>query len=333
MRYPTARKAVSSKTVWVEEKDRATSEDKKENCLLCDQNLWRLECAAKDELIGQKGSYFYFCCQNCGFVVLHPKPSQEDFNSLYPEDSYPPFLTTQKRRLFSNFVISCVSLKRSHRVFQYQQRGRLLDIGCASGYFLEEMVRRGGWDCVGIEPSPQTAKETASRLGISVIPNSIEEAVLEENSLDVVSAWDVLEHVRDPRIALKKIYRWLKENGLFIASMPNIDSLEYRLFRRFWFNLDPPRHFWHFTTRTIQQLLEDEGFHVARIETSFWSSCEAFLKSWRYLVRRWTGLQGNLFFFNISGIPLLVAFFPILYLSHVFKKGSILFVWARKKAV
>ncbi len=311
------------------EKERLPLEIEKEDCLLCGQNLWRLECVAKDELTEQNRDYFYFRCRNCGFVILHQKPSQDSFDSIY-SDSYPAYLTDQKRSAFLNYVLSGVNLKRSHRVLQYRQRGRLLDIGCAIGDFLGVMTRKEGWVCLGIEPSPEIAKEVEVRLGISVIPSSIEEAALKEASFDVVTAWDVLEHVREPRLALNKIHRWLKDDGLFVASMPNISSLEYRLFRGFWFNLDPPRHFWHYTPRTIRRLLEEEHFQLIRIETSLWSSCEAFLKSWKYLIRRW-GFRGR--FFLLSRIPLLVVFFPILGLSHLLNGGSILFLWARKKVV
>jgi SAM-dependent methyltransferase len=92
----------------------------------------------------------------------------------------------------------------------------------------------------------------------------MEEAQVEAGSLDVVTLWHVLEHLQDPRVAVRRIAGWLRPAGGLLVGVPNLDSLQARLGGPRWYHLDVPRHRTHFTARGLQRLLGDEGFSVLR---------------------------------------------------------------------
>jgi SAM-dependent methyltransferase len=79
------------------------------------------------------------------------------------------------------------------------------------------------------------------------------------NSFDVITAFDVLEHVRNPGEFLERVLHWLRPGGIFFARVPNIESWEARVFGTFWYGLELPRHLYHFSPRSIKHLIAEAG--------------------------------------------------------------------------
>jgi SAM-dependent methyltransferase len=144
--------------------------------------------------------------------------------------------------------------------------GRALDLGAGTGETLDAL-RRAGWDTWGVEPDERAAKVAADRSNLTedrVIVATAEVADFSRGSFDLVVASHVVEHLHDPKEVLAKVHRWLHHEGRLILRCPNFGSLERRLFGRWWFGLDLPRHLYHFTPATLQQTLEEVGFEVVR---------------------------------------------------------------------
>jgi SAM-dependent methyltransferase len=139
-----------------------------------------------------------------------------------------------------------------------ERGGRLLEIGCAYGMFLEEAAARG-YEIDGLEYSPTAAAAASKRLGVPIVTGEIGD-LDESHRADVVAAWDVIEHVSDPSAFAAAAYDLLNPGGTLMLSLPYFDSLPVRLLRTRWWNLKLDRHIWHFRIRDLQRVLSDAGF-------------------------------------------------------------------------
>jgi SAM-dependent methyltransferase len=151
-------------------------------------------------------------------------------------------------------------------IYRYKRGGAILDIGCSSGGFLGTM-RNGDWKLHGIEITAATADKAKSATGAEVFVGDAVDAPFGLESFDVVTCFDVLEHVYEPRKFLAKVLDWLKPSGIFYAILPNIDSWEARAFRSYWYGLELPRHLYHFSPRSLRRLMASLGFEEVRLGT------------------------------------------------------------------
>jgi SAM-dependent methyltransferase len=134
---------------------------------------------------------------------------------------------------------------------------RLLDVGAGRGRFVLSAVE-AGYDARGIEPSPRGGDEVRlERAGI-------EQANVEEGSLDAVTIWHVLEHLDDPGSALSRIGGWIRPGGALLIGVPNLASAQAALGGDRWYHLDLPRHRVHFSPAGIRSLLRASGFEPIR---------------------------------------------------------------------
>jgi 2-polyprenyl-3-methyl-5-hydroxy-6-metoxy-1,4-benzoquinol methylase len=187
----------------------------------------------------------------------------------YPDD-YGPYQGTRVDRAdLSNDplpVWKCLAL----RVFEFNTQrlpalppGRMLEIGCASGSFLHRMNNEG-WEVEGLEFSEKAA-ESARSLGHIVHTGSLEKATEPAEPYDMVVGWMVLEHLHNPVLALQKLHRWTKPDGLLVVSVPNADALEFQIFGDAWYALQVPNHLYHYTPKTLKMMLERSGWQIERM--------------------------------------------------------------------
>ncbi len=182
--------------------------------------------------------------------------------SLYYPDDYGPHLGTRVvemvdrrpawRRHISR-VVGRLMNTNADRIPPVPP-GRLLEIGCASGSYLHKMSS-AGWAVEGIE-LPSLAAERARLSGHKVHVGAVESAPDPDQRFDLVVAWMVLEHLHDPVLALQRIHDWTKPGGWLVASVPNADCWEFRVFGSAWYALHLPNHLWHPTKETLRMVLE-----------------------------------------------------------------------------
>jgi 2-polyprenyl-3-methyl-5-hydroxy-6-metoxy-1,4-benzoquinol methylase len=142
---------------------------------------------------------------------------------------------------------------------KFVQKGKLLDIGCGYGIFLNA-ARKLGWMVTGVELS-RTASEYARNVYKLDIHNGEVESVNHpECHFDVITFWDVLEHVPNPASFLNTVRSLFKKEGLIALSVPNIGSFFARFYKGKWGALRPEQHLWHFNRQSLNQLLFDQGF-------------------------------------------------------------------------
>jgi SAM-dependent methyltransferase len=150
--------------------------------------------------------------------------------------------------------------------------GRLLDLGCGDGIFLD-VVRRRGWDCVGVDLEESVVRHARERLGEDrAALLDIERERLPEGPFDAVTMWGVLQLLYRPQRALERIRGVLAPDGLLAIGVSNAASAGARLFRSRWRGLGLPRHLVHFTPRTLERMLTFAGYRMVGIdfETPRW---------------------------------------------------------------
>lgn len=212
--------------------------------------------------ITSQNNYRVVKCKNCGLVYVNPMPSQETliglYNDYHQRDGKDEF--TWARLMESNFKEASALLNR-----MFPEKGRLLDIGCGYGHFIEKM-NGFGWASSGIEPSSRTGNY-ARKKGLNVIEALIDDVDFSDNSFDAVTAFYVLEHLFDPLSTLKKIFAILKAGGIVVLRVPHTTPIvKFLGFLGIKNNLyDLPFHLYDFSPETIRLLLEKAGFSSIRV--------------------------------------------------------------------
>ncbi len=203
---------------------------------------------------GVMGTQQIVKCKKCGLAFENPRIKNELIVESYKEAE--DELYTQGAEGREHTFAKCakdISQKR-------KPPGKLLDVGCAAGFFVKE-ANKAGWDAVGIEPCKWLVDWGKENLQQDLRFGTLGEGVFEDNSFDVLTMWDVLEHVPDPKKELEECYRVLKPGGLFVVNYPDFGSVLAKISgRHWWFLLS--NHIYYFTPKTIKMYLENAGFEV-----------------------------------------------------------------------
>mgnify|MGYP003881789771 CR=1 FL=1 len=148
-------------------------------------------------------------------------------------------------------------------------QSRVLEIGCGSGELLNYFYKIGKFDVVGIEQNNYICEYAKEKYGLGIINADIEEYDLgEKKKYDLVLMQHVLEHLKDPITVIKKIHKSLKENGYLVLWIPFFDSLEQKIFGKYWAGFDAPRHLYFFSVDKIKEILTENGFFVKEVNYS-----------------------------------------------------------------
>jgi SAM-dependent methyltransferase len=143
------------------------------------------------------------------------------------------------------------------------RRGRLLDVGCATGVLVEAATARG-WHALGVDVSAFAIAQCRTR-GLNVRQGDLSSTDLADASFDVAVLDDTIEHLLDPGHALDELRRVLTPGGVITLNTPNDGGWLRRAMGRHWFHCKPPEHLYYFSPTTLRALLEAHGFH--RVET------------------------------------------------------------------
>ena len=238
------------------------------NCNYCGADEPELVNQGPDLLLNRQTIFHLVRCRQCGLIYQNPQLTLEELPNHYPEEYRPYRLDIQNETKITRRIDAQYGLdRRCHQLNNhYPAKGKLLDIGCATGLFINAMQIRG-WQVQGVELSPYAAEYARQTFGLDVITGTLESAVLPTQNLDVVTMWDVLEHVIDPKKTLAEIGRILKPGGMLALSLPNPECVEARLFGSHWIGWDRPRHLHLFTTAVLQKYLTDAGFANMKVES------------------------------------------------------------------
>ena len=144
-------------------------------------------------------------------------------------------------------------------------RGRLLDYGCAVGLFVK-VANDAGWEAIGYERSEWAVQYGREVLGLDIICGTGDDAPPFEGRFDVITMWDVLEHLEHPRAVLESVSAWLKPGGMLALNTINRSSAGARLAGKHWRHLAPPHHLQYFSRASLKRLLRDCGFELRAMQ-------------------------------------------------------------------
>jgi 2-polyprenyl-3-methyl-5-hydroxy-6-metoxy-1,4-benzoquinol methylase len=239
-----------------------------------------------DEACGTPGVFTYVRCRNCGLVFQKPRLSFDDIATRYPPD----YITNGMRlnvpgrnwagRLFEKAVL-WGETRRAREIAAHHpidSATRILDVGCGNATFLYAARKAYGADVTGVEMSDECCRCAHNRLGLDLIQSVFEEADL-DGPFDIITMWHFLEHECDPLTALARCRLLLKEGGLLVIQVPNIESLGARVFGRSWNGWDAPRHLVMYSRKTLGAMLEKAG--LTPVEMTSPTNCWGALLSLR----------------------------------------------------
>lgn len=228
-------------------------------CLYChgaESNL--LYCT--DDVYGN--AYELRLCTSCKCHYLWPFPSKQLLEQAYRNEYYGH--GTDKFK--SNWIERLLDYFRGKRADKLHRllngSGRVLDIGCGNGRFLDFIQKRGDYEIYGVEISDAAARRAKGIPDINLLIGRLNSASYSPNSFDAITLFHVIEHLEQPSETLDLIKTLLKPNGVVAFSFPNIGSLQSRLFKGNWFHMDAPRHLSFFRPKDFIKMMEGRGFRL-----------------------------------------------------------------------
>ena len=219
------------------------------SCLICNST-------ALKPLKGYEATHL--CkCQNCGFVFAQAIPTMEELEKHYEGYS-------------RNDYLSPITIKRYNELLdyfeQFRKTGKLIDVGCGIGYFLEEAKKRG-WEVYGTEFTDEAIKICEAK-GINMQKGVLSPEDFDPNSFDVITSFEVLEHINNPQEEINNFHKILRKGGLVYLTTPNFNSLlRYRL-KSAYNVITYPEHLSYYTKRTIHRLFKNKGFKKHKLQTT-----------------------------------------------------------------
>jgi 2-polyprenyl-3-methyl-5-hydroxy-6-metoxy-1,4-benzoquinol methylase len=220
----------------------------------------------RHEELFRKEGFTFVTCGACSLVYVNPQLRTEAVREVYEDESY----STIVRRLVASsndYRKERFGAERMGIVdrFATVSPGRLLDVGCTTGFFLEAAAERG-WSAVGIDPNPY-AIDVAREKGLTVEQATIEDASFEAESFDAITVFDVIEHLRRPLDLLAKARELLRPGGVVLLYTPNWECAERLLIGEACHFIWGTNHLTYFTADTLGQALERSGLEAVWHET------------------------------------------------------------------
>jgi len=234
------------------------------NCNLCGStNYWPLFTVKKTVPIVK--------CSNCGLLYVTPRQVWEENKQLYQTESYfknENILLYGYHNYIDEEFLYRPLFERRIKVLEKlkPEKGRVLDVGCAAGFFLD-VAQSHGWKAQGVELSSFAAQYARDRFKLNIFNGTLMDAKLPDKFFDVVVMDDVIEHVFDPMAQLREAHRILREGGVLTLNTPNAGGFLRKVMRRRWFHFKED-HVYYFSHETIEKALKSAGFRLMAIKPS-----------------------------------------------------------------
>ena len=232
----------------------------------------------RDFLLGVRGEWTYVRCVGCGSVIADPQPTVEELQAAYAP-SYRPH--RDDRSLVERVAEPLARRETAWLVAHADPCSLAVDIGCGAGAILRRL-RETGWrgQLRGVEPNPEVAARVSKALSLPVDVAPVEALPDDARGAGLIVLRHVIEHVRDPRAVMHLLHGAVAPDGLIYVATPDRRALAERVFGRYWFGYDPPRHLYAFTREGVHGLLAASGFSVVA-------------ERWDYAPQMWSGSLHN----------------------------------------
>jgi 2-polyprenyl-3-methyl-5-hydroxy-6-metoxy-1,4-benzoquinol methylase len=209
-------------------------------------------------------------CSACGQGWASPRLSSRDLARMYTDDSYwrstsPKTLGYHDYRADEELYLKTFRRRLGFALANGPQAGAALDVGCAAGFCMAAL-RELGFEAHGVEISETIARHAIDHFNFDTVHvGTLADAPFAAGSFELITMWDVIEHVVDPRELLATARRLLKPGGLLVIETQDINSHFARALGPRWHHYKHAEHIYHFTPSTLRTLIEDAGFRVEKL--------------------------------------------------------------------
>jgi SAM-dependent methyltransferase len=250
------------------------------DCFLCGLPGKPLYDGLPSALFETAGRWSFNQClrPECGLIWINPRPIESDLHIAYetyfthaePGENSSSTLrdTLYAAYCAANYPLWALSgiakekVRRREMFLNESTPGKLLDVGCGDGTFLN-LMRGKGWQVDGIDFDPKAIQTAQKKYGLTLRHGDLQAANLPAESFDTVTMSHVVEHLTHPVELLTEIRRLLKPGGQLVMTTPNTSSLGHQKFGSSWFGIDPPRHLHLFNQSNLSEVASRAGFHIA----------------------------------------------------------------------
>lgn len=238
-----------------------------------------------------KNGFHFQKCSKCNLVFANPRPSDAFLKRYYTEGASYEFMQNtilQKTAKFRNEIILKPKLEIVNSFSK--TKGKILDIGCASGFFLS-LAQKSNWECYGLEPSQEGIKFLKKNFPfITAFQTTIEEVSITKK-FHAITCWEMAEHILRPMDLFKKTYSLLAENGLLFLSVPNSEGLDMLVLKELSDAFSAPSHLNYFNPKSISFALQKAGFKDIKIITPGIFDLDKIINAIKY--KKSEGLMDN----------------------------------------
>lgn len=275
--------------------------EKLEYCPICKSKDFSIYLKTKDYTLTNE-EFILEKCNNCGFIFTNPRPEKNIIGSYYDSPDY--ISHTNSSHGFINGLYQLIKryslIKKYQLILNYKKSGKILDIGCGTGDFLN-IFKKNKWDTAGIEPNDKARNYAKDNYNLNVFTEE-QLKIFAEKSFDVITLWHVLEHLSDLNEKLDTINKLLKNDGILIVAVPNCIAKDAEIYKQFWAAYDVPRHLYHFSPNTIELLFKLYKMKIIKILPMIFDAFYVSMLSEKYkygkinLLRAFrNGLKSNLY--------------------------------------
>jgi 2-polyprenyl-3-methyl-5-hydroxy-6-metoxy-1,4-benzoquinol methylase len=224
-----------------------------QTCALCRSPRSKTFVAAKHRTVVE--------CLDCGLRALSPMPTLDELIGINEETVHP-------------FFNACLEDEESYRAYfarklddlqRHHPRGRLLDVGCGAGFFLDA-ARARGFEVSGVDLSPVPAAFAREQLALDVAVGSLYGYGAPDGAFDVVTIFQTIEHDPDPAALAGELFRMLAPDGVLMVTTPAADGFVARVMGKRWFGYRNVEHVSFFSRKSLRHALEAAGFEIVFLE-------------------------------------------------------------------
>ena len=198
-------------------------------------------------------------CSQCNFLITNPRPDETDIVKYYESADY--ISHSNKSGSIMDRIYKIVRNKNisvKHKLIrEFSDGNSILDYGCGTGEFIHFMKNKG-FSIYGVEPAT-IARKQAESLNAVTIADHIDR--IATNEISIITLWHVMEHIHQLRETIEKLRNLQDKNGILIIAVPNHNSLDNKIYGKYWAAWDVPRHLYHFSSDVMIRLIESFGYH------------------------------------------------------------------------
>ena len=254
-------------------------------CDFCGSSNYEVLFKRKDLNTDLPGLFTVVKCRECDLLYLNPMPTRKSIlEDIYPDEYDQYHFETSKhpvQDILQNYGFS----KRMRYISKFKKSGRLLDVGCATGDFLKYIQNHlSPWEIAGLEPVSEAANISSEKLGIPIEKGLLSDSQFDADSFDVITFWHVFEHLEDPMKSLIETHRLLNNDGIVVITLPITDSLDHKVYKKFWIGYELPRHLYFYSKVKMIDYLEKAGFRIIDIRNLYGSHAMT-MTSIKFLLR------------------------------------------------